>query len=346
MRTLGLLPKVIFGVATLVPLAVACGGQVSLGTNRTQLSLVDPKVVSGNAGACSAGEAHPNVCCDVGQGKDGTCGIYVGAPFQPCDNGWTTYPDPRTCCSLENPNDCAPTPPNPPPTVGTCTYPCEPGWYPIQNGCCQSTGNGNGVCYGWASDGGYPDAGIDDGGVFDGGAFDAEVDAGTVDSGCTTTIDGGGSCDPQPPQPTPVCNLDCPNGWQHPQGAPDICCRDTGGVIECFSQASGPSNGGSGGSGGGSTDAGVPTVDAGVCGPNEFWDGGCLPCFAADAGPGSCSNARIVNGQCYEIMCGSFGCSCLVDDVVIKNGVAAPNNTCTDTNVFAQQWSATCGFPR
>ena len=326
MRT-PILSSLLLAAVGVFPVLVACGGrEVSLGTNKTQLSQVDPHTVGGNVPSCGGGDAHPNVCCEAGAGKAGTCGVYLGAPFQPCDTGWTTYPDPRSCCALDDPQNCvAPPPTPPPPPPGVCGYACEPGWYPIQNGCCQSTSNGDGVCYGWASgghDGGTaPDAGIDDGGLpaLDGGhchpfSVDGGISCSTSqvindhcyvigcgpafgNGGCgcmTDTMDSPASvappnvCDPvafehawtsvchfptaspPPPPPSPEpppCDYACPAGWQHPIGTPDVCCRDVGGQIECFSQATGPSQGGSGGGDGGTTttDADVPpSVDAGM----------------------------------------------------------------------------------
>ena len=266
MRTFTLTSSLLLAAVGLFPVLVACGGrEVSLGTNKAQLSQVDPHTVGGNVPSCGAGDAHPNVCCEAGAGKAGTCGVYLGAPFQPCDTGWTTYPDPRSCCALDDPQNCvAPPPTPPPPPPGVCGYACEPGWYPIQNGCCQSTSNGDGVCYGWASGG--SDGGTPDGGVVVG---DGGIEPPAFDAGCAPSIDGGPSCDPTPPPPLPQppCDFACPSGWQHPTGTPDVCCRDVGGQIECFSQATGPSQGGGTSPDGGttSTDADVPpSIDAGM----------------------------------------------------------------------------------
>ncbi len=318
MRTLKLSSKLFLAAAGILPVLVACGGrEVSLGTNKAQLSQIDPKTVGGNVPSCGAGDAHPNVCCDAGAGKAGTCGVFLGAPFQPCDSGWTTYPDPRSCCALDDPQNCgAPPPTPPPPPPGTCGYACEPGWYPIQNGCCQSTSQGDGVCYGWASggsDGGTPDGGtfdasppLIDGSVcapwdFDGGPYCGDVQ--TIGGHCYSIVCGdfGCSCDvdhivtvngtpapanvcadpatfaaqwsaachfptvapppPPPPPQTPPCDYACPAGWQRAVGTADVCCRDIpGGEIECFSQSTGPSQGG----GGGIEDGGTTTTDANV----------------------------------------------------------------------------------
>lgn len=251
MRTSKLVPSCLLAAAVgIVPVLVACGGQVSLGTNRSQLSQVDPGAVGGQVPACATGAAHPNVCCVAEAGKAAQCGTYPGAPFQPCDSGWTTYPDPRSCCSLDNPASCAPPPPDPPPAPpGTCGYLCEPGWYAIQGGCCRATGNGEGECYSWASNG--SDGGTPDAGTFDGGTADAEP----------------------------------------------------------------------------------PVIDGSVCAPWNF-----------DGGP-ECGDVQTINGHCYAIVCGSFGCSCDVDHFVTVNGAPAPSNVCSDPATFSAQWTATCHFP-
>jgi hypothetical protein len=89
-------------------------------------------------------------------------------------------------------------------------------------------------------------------------------------------------------------------------------------------------------------DAGAPPVDAGsgACGPNEFWDGGCLPCFAADGGAGACSQAQVINGVCYAYDCSPGWCACIVDDVV-QSQTQEPANICADTTL----WTSVCGFP-
>jgi hypothetical protein len=78
------------------------------------------------------------------------------------------------------------------------------------------------------------------------------------------------------------------------------------------------------------------------CGPNEFWDGGCLPCFAADAGPAGCAQAQVIDGACYETMCddNSGWCACLVDDVVQSQTYGLGSNACQPGGEWAR-----CGFP-
>src|SRR5262249_7910985 len=127
----------------LFPLAIlACGGKgVTIGSNSEELRDVDPKSVSGNATACGASTAHPNVCCKGGPNQDSACVAYVNSPFHQCGEGFTTYPDPTSCCDLNDPKNCAEPPPPPPPGGGggTCAYACAPGWWPVETNpgeCC------------------------------------------------------------------------------------------------------------------------------------------------------------------------------------------------------------------
>jgi hypothetical protein len=401
-----------------VPLAVACGGQVSLGTNRTALSLVDPKLVSGSVPACNAGAAHPNVCCDVGEGKDGTCGVYPEAPFQRCDTGWIAYPDPRSCCDLDDPSKCSAPPSTPPSSGGSCTYACEPGWYPIPNGCCKSTSSSSGECYGWATDGGTPDAGIVDANVW----YDADValacgpynlDGGITCStaavinnhcyqiGCGPAFNGGCSCSvddhPTTNQPSPsnvcdqtafeqawtsvcnfpavpafpdsgapvvdsgtgavepvTCTIACPSGWQVPSGEPDLCCRDVGGDIQCFSQATGPQGGGSSGG----ADGGPVEVDGG--GLPDGWfggDSGQVPDGGADASAvscsentnGDCSCQATVGGHNFELQCSDSAqvCTCIFDgNGQSHTGVMACGRGDSGFSSVLSYWANQCAFPQ
>src|SRR5258706_744794 len=88
-------------IALLAAVGTACSGQIlSLGSNQSQLTQIDPNAVTGTVPACGAGMAHPNVCCHAALGSPSTCGVYADAPFHACDEGWKTYPDPRSCCDL------------------------------------------------------------------------------------------------------------------------------------------------------------------------------------------------------------------------------------------------------
>jgi hypothetical protein len=295
--------SVVYGVPLyLLLIATACvGREVSVGANSSALSLVDPNQISAAPTACNSGAAHPNVCCQAASGQAAKCGTYPDEPFHPCDSGWTLYPDPRSCCSLDDPTSCAAPPSSPPPVSGACTYACPPGWYPIVDGCCRDNGDGSGECYGWASAGADagevdaepPDAGLVDAGVFDagpapdtgpGGPFDGGVVG--VDSGpfpptsCAPgTYDVDGSCVSVPPTPI-TCTTTCPSGWTPAENAPDVCCREISpNAFECFSQATGPSPGG----GTVGIDAG-PAPDSGI----EFADAGAACSVAPPTPPYGC----------------------------------------------------------
>jgi hypothetical protein len=341
MRTIRLLPSFLLVAAGALPVLVACGGrEVSLGTNHSQLSLVDPSTVSGTVPSCGTGDAHPNVCCQASAGQAAQCGVYIGAPFQPCDSGWTAYPDPRSCCTLDDPSNCGAPPPSPPPLPpGVCGYACEPGWYPIQNGCCQDTGNGQGVCYGWASAG--------DGGIFDDGGPTTCVDAGFDDSG-----NGTPGCDPTPQPPTadagdqpgqPPCTYACPAGWQRAVGAADVCCRDLGGgEIECFSQATGPQGGGSSGGDGGvdPTPADGGVFDAGAD------DASTMVCGSSNNGQCMCSSS--VGGHSYELDCSDTAqvCTCILDGIgTSTSGVTECSNPDGGPSELEAFWTNVCHFP-
>jgi hypothetical protein len=225
-----------FGIV--IPLLGACGGHVvSLGTNGSQLRSVDPSTVKGSAAACPAGYAHPNVCCESSQGAAPQCGAYEQHPFQACESGWTTYPNPLTCCSLKNDQDCIDTPTDAgapvPPSYG-CGYVCPPGWYPDPNAppptpesgscCTKDPKTGQEECEGWASaspgvpvmvngtGGGDPsgppcEVGIVDAGVAPSPSPPAPIDAGPApDSGVVDASDDVTA----PPPPPPFDGGTCP----------------------------------------------------------------------------------------------------------------------------------------
>jgi hypothetical protein len=279
-----------------IPIAVlaACGGKgVTIGSDSGELKTVDPTTVSGTAPACAPQAAHPNVCCKGGPNEASDCVGYVNSPFHKCDDDRTTYPDPGTCCDLNDPTKCASPPPGPPPPTG-CGYACAPGWWPVVNNpgeCCHILPSGNALeCA--QSDWGYPEppitvgcatgggTGSADGGVIisDGGvAVDASppIDAGPVPDGGAPNpvpdpnpvpppIDCDAGAPPPvpapPPWPGPVCTTPCPTGFSPLPADPTICCalEPNGGEI-CFSQAGGPAGGPTGvvfGSGGKGASAG------------------------------------------------------------------------------------------
>ena len=225
---------------------------------------------------------------------------------------------------------------------------CPPGWYAAAGGCCRDFGGGLAEC---DIGNGYPDSGVAEAGIFDGGAYDGGAyDGGAFDTGAPDAeIFDGGAFEPDAGYedagaPPTICDYPCPAGWQRAQGAPDVCCREDGpNELQCFSQATGTMPSADGGAFDAGPEAGF--ADAGAaCGPDMFWDGGCLPCAAADAGVGGCSTARVINDRCYAIDCASGSCSCVVDDVGLQT-IPVPSNTCTDQATFQQLWSAGCNFP-
>jgi hypothetical protein len=314
----------------------ACSGKVlSLGTNSTASQEVAPSAVSGSVAACADGSAHPNVCCTAGPNQAGSCVVYPQAPFTPCDPGATTYPDPRSCCSLDGSGTCSA-----PPAGGTsgggsagggssvgsggggsggtgCSYACPPGWYsPDSSGtCCQTDSSGATTC--------TASGGVDFGGPACSGSCT-----------CPACPDDSGTCPPcscPPPGscPTPptACGS-CPPGWQSPQGQPDLCCTtDANGVIECFSQAFPPGQGGSS-----STDAGA--------GPSS---GSCGASVSTDGAVGPCGCDEQTGGHTYSVNCdpGTNVCTCSTDNGAPTGSFPDDGNTCGDPATLF----SSCGFP-
>jgi hypothetical protein len=149
------LPRlIVIGLVGSVPIVTACGGKtVSLGKT-DQLDQLDTSSVASQTnyvGACPAGFAHPNICCEATATDEPTCGEWENDKFRACDSGWSTYPNAASCCSLSNPANCIDTPEDagvtsvPPPAYG-CGFICPPGSYsppsditpggPISNSCC------------------------------------------------------------------------------------------------------------------------------------------------------------------------------------------------------------------
>lgn len=194
----------IIPIALVIPLAACVGGRViPIGQNNAQLSSVDPTVVtpaSGVVPACNAGAAHPNVCCTATENAPAACGTYDGEPFHACGIGAKTYPDPRSCCDLADPTQCADPPPTAVPPPVACAYLCSPGYYLSGDSCCSINSNGTSVCYGVASTGisvvGNGGGGSSSGGS--GGIQGAPSDAGvgspptSIDAGRAPSYDAGG----------------------------------------------------------------------------------------------------------------------------------------------------------
>jgi hypothetical protein len=275
------LSRLVFGLAGASSL-VACGGHtVSLGNTSEALKSVDPAAAtaainnsnSSASGACPAGFAHPNICCDAAAGVTSACGEWTVDPFRACTaNGpsWTTYPNAFQCCSLTDPSDCSPTPPDagataptPPPPIG-CGFVCPPGWWfegdntavPVTTGSTSSSGS--------AGSGGTTNSG----GTTTSGSTGTTGGTNIVSSSgacCTTLVDGSTYC----------------NGWGYAEPATTVC-------------------GGSGSSSGGIADptpifadGGTPAEDAGspcicACPANEP-DCDC-GCGAEDAGTVECDD--------------------------------------------------------
>jgi hypothetical protein len=143
----------LLGGAVVFPVAMltACSGGtgVPIGGNSEELRNVDPgTVASAVVTSCSSTHAHPNVCCKGDANEPSSCVAYVNSPFHPCEDGWGLYPDPTSCCDLNDPKSCAaPPPPVPAPPV-SCGYACAPGWWPVVNSpgeCCKLLPSLNGL---------------------------------------------------------------------------------------------------------------------------------------------------------------------------------------------------------
>jgi hypothetical protein len=122
--SLATLASVLAGAATY---ATACDSSaVSLGN---ALTFVATDVISVGVGVCSeARYAHPNVCCQATT-SPATCGTYPMSPFAPCPASYALYPDPRTCCSLDDPDPslCIAALSASSSSASTCGYACAPG---------------------------------------------------------------------------------------------------------------------------------------------------------------------------------------------------------------------------
>jgi hypothetical protein len=337
-------------------LLVACSGKVlSLGTNSTQSALVSPNDVSGTPGACDANTAHPNVCCTAGPNEPASCVDYPSAPFTPCADGATTYPDPRTCCALDGSGACTAAPGS---SGGTPASSSSSSGGTIGSSSSSSGGNptssssssgGNPTSSSSSSGGGSSGGGTCGANVCPPGWYTPANASGneccqTDASGATScTASSGGcacpSCAPgQPcppcdcgsPTPTPACPA-CPPGWQVPQGDPSLCCTtDASGVIECFSQA--------GVSGGG---GGPEPIDAGP-GPNP--GGTCFGSASTDGAVGQCGCSEQSGGHSYEVDCdpATSLCSCVEDNGAPTASFPYDGHDCSDpTTLFT-----TCGFPQ
>jgi hypothetical protein len=199
---------------------------------------IDKGLLTGSIPACAEGSAHPNVCCHAGPNQATACAEDPDNPFRACGCDSLTFPDPRTCCSLDDGGGCT-TPGQDAATGGSCTDPCGPDTFSPHQVSWATT---------WAcSD--VPSV-LTDAGLIVSCFLCCNVSI-TV-SGLATPTEPGcygnvGSCPPKPlpgtnvppcPDPTFGCDAACPVGWARASAFPGLCCRGDGGTSsECFSQA-------------------------------------------------------------------------------------------------------------
>ncbi|WP_394835211.1 hypothetical protein LVJ94_52805 [Pendulispora rubella] len=184
---------------------------VSIG-NDTGPVPVDPSTVSVSASPCPGGYEHATICCTGDNGQNApACMRYVGTPFHPCAAGWSTYPNEKVCCSLDNPSDCstATGPKNTNAIVGAdaCEGPpkCSPGTSP--DPWCAGFG-----CWAYVP----------------GSNGEPATRKGFCDSEKTPPSAQDGF-------PSSICATDCPSMWFH-WSEPGVCCRpdDQGRAEMCF----------------------------------------------------------------------------------------------------------------
>ncbi len=182
---------------------------------------VVPLPVEGTVPLCRPGYVHPSVCCEPAPYQSPECVQNSGTPFRPCGR-WLTFPDPQTCCSLEDSTKCiAPAQTTASGSTVQCELPCGPGGFlpddPVENpdgGWANCADNATGFCvaccYGMFSQpGSYPSP--------------------VTTVGCSEIrfLQGG---------PALCSSGACPAGWQVPRGGQfDVCCN--AGASECFSRA-------------------------------------------------------------------------------------------------------------
>jgi hypothetical protein len=191
---------------------LACNGQINAGSESpaahtlTEEELV---AVSQPVTTCPDGSQHASVCCQADANGPPTCEDFPSAPFHACDPGWTTYPDPRTCCSLQD-GSCTPAPSGPVPTTGVCQYACPPGQFAAPGGT-DSTSASFGEAPVSAPSGGTVTAGTGpDPSISSSGSSGSGTGTGGAISGGTTTLygsgDGSSSSDSSSDdQPTTCC---------------------------------------------------------------------------------------------------------------------------------------------
>jgi hypothetical protein len=345
MRRADYTPRLLAIAFATLAIAGGCTGRViQIGTNGEPLSTLSPDDVDGVAFACPEGYEHPNVCCAGGPRVPSTCGVYVAHPFRPCDAGWSTYPNPLSCCSLED-GTCLDSPRGTKSMPGSgCAYVCSPGWWPDPSSSVSSDGAHTTACCRTRADG-VAEC-MDDGSTPNGSSTACGPDAGanaSGEGGGPTSDAGTTSPDPVPPSscidagapPVAVCDPECPAGWTADAASPALCCRGAGAERACFSRATV-------GSLFGDDDPGsVPPspADASVTpAPGLACSGG------IDGGTCSCNASS--GGHAYAITCddGAHSCTCVIDSVPGKT-FPYDGTACVAGGAELQKHWATCGFP-
>jgi hypothetical protein len=314
-----------FAFAAAVATVAGCAGKaVSIGNNAPPFKTIAASDISAASGGntCSTGFEHPNVCCSGSASDASQCGVWLGAPFRACDSGWTTYPDPTECCSIDDPTNCVA------PSEATysdnslCVYACEPGWWTSPTDstqCCQQDDRGNTVCESNSYDG--PTA-VSGGG--DDCAPDCVANSTPSSTGSGSTGTSGSSNVTPNDEPTTAnssagtsttaaqCNIACPSGWFADPIQPEVCCQQTSDSTgQCFSQATGPASSG-GYSGFNSEDAGAsisPTEMGAVDSGNSSSAPSMICSDQPDAGD-DCSQSCSGDGD-YKASCDGINCTCV-----------------------------------
>jgi hypothetical protein len=192
---------------------------------------VDPTFLQGAVPACASGYAHPNVCCHGGPEVATVCLESADDPFRPCVCDTLTFPDPRTCCSLDDGGDCTAVGADAA-AAGSCHNPCGPGSFPPDE-----------LSWPRPACTDVPTRTTDAGLPIPGQTCFYCCAENISAPGCTGNF---GTCIPNPQGGLPICPDQtfgcglCPDGWSRVAGVPDLCCRVDGGpLVACFSQADG-----------------------------------------------------------------------------------------------------------
>jgi hypothetical protein len=221
----------------LVVVAAGCGGRASATTG----SVADGGVPAGQVVPlpmgyqavvpCDPGYAHPSVCCEPAPYQSPECVEDSDEPFRPCGR-WLTFPDARTCCSLENAKQCAaPAQTDTDGSTSGCSLPCGPaGFLPNDPLAFVNDYLGQGA------DAGMVNCADDASGICDACCYGMYAEMGNDFSlvACASPDFSQGG--------PPICSGGaCLAGWQVPHGGQfDVCCgTNDAGASECFSRANG-----------------------------------------------------------------------------------------------------------